>query len=104
MPDGLPVVGPHRNFPRHLFALGHGRHGVGMAWLAAKRMRRPPVTGAEGLVGEVALAKTDVAPRGQVFLHGELWEAISEAPIRQGEEAEVKSVKGLTLNVAPRHK
>ena len=24
-PDGLPVVGPHRNFPRHLFALGHGR-------------------------------------------------------------------------------
>jgi glycine/D-amino acid oxidase-like deaminating enzyme len=23
-PDGLPVVGPHRNFPRHLFALGHG--------------------------------------------------------------------------------
>jgi membrane-bound serine protease (ClpP class) len=39
-----------------------------------------------------------------VFLHGELWEAISEAPIRQGEEAEVKSVKGLTLNVAPRHK
>ena len=76
----------------------------GMAWLAAKTMRRAPVTGAEGLVGEIALAKTDVAPRGQVFLHGELWEAISEAPIRQGEEAEVKSVKGLTLNVAPRHK
>jgi membrane-bound serine protease (ClpP class) len=75
-----------------------------MAWMAAKTMRRAPVTGAEGLVGEIALAKTDVAPRGQVFLHGELWEAISEAPIRQGEEAEVKSVKGLTLTVAPRHK
>ena len=39
-PDGLPVVGPHRNFPRHLFALGHGRHGAGMAWLAARMLLR----------------------------------------------------------------
>jgi glycine/D-amino acid oxidase-like deaminating enzyme len=39
-PDGLPVVGPHRNFPRHLFALGHGRHGTGMAWLAARLLLR----------------------------------------------------------------
>jgi glycine/D-amino acid oxidase-like deaminating enzyme len=39
-PDGLPVVGPHRNFPRHLFALGHGRHGVGVAWLAARILLR----------------------------------------------------------------
>jgi glycine/D-amino acid oxidase-like deaminating enzyme len=39
-PDGLPVVGPHRNFPRHLFALGHGRHGAGTAWLAARLLLR----------------------------------------------------------------
>jgi glycine/D-amino acid oxidase-like deaminating enzyme len=39
-PDGLPVVGPHRNFPRHLFALGHGRHGAGTAWLAARVLLR----------------------------------------------------------------
>jgi glycine/D-amino acid oxidase-like deaminating enzyme len=39
-PDGLPVVGPHRNFPRHLFALGHGRHGAGVAWLAARLLLR----------------------------------------------------------------
>lgn len=39
-PDGLPVIGPHRNFPRHLFALGHGRHGVATAWLAAKLLLR----------------------------------------------------------------
>jgi glycine/D-amino acid oxidase-like deaminating enzyme len=39
-PDGLPVVGPHRNFPRHLFALGHGRHGVAVAWLAARVLLR----------------------------------------------------------------
>ena len=38
--DGLPVVGPHRNFPRHLFALGHGRHGTAVAWLAARVLLR----------------------------------------------------------------
>jgi len=39
-PDDLPVVGPHRNFPRHLFALGAGRHGVGVAWLGARVLLR----------------------------------------------------------------
>ncbi len=38
--DGLPYVGLHRNFPRHLFALGHGRHGAGVAWLAARVLLR----------------------------------------------------------------
>ena len=39
-PDGLPVVGPHRNFPRHLFALGEGRHGAAVSWLAARVLLR----------------------------------------------------------------
>jgi glycine/D-amino acid oxidase-like deaminating enzyme len=38
--DGLPFIGPHRNFPRHLFALGEGRHGAAVAWLAARVLLR----------------------------------------------------------------
>jgi membrane-bound serine protease (ClpP class) len=76
----------------------------GMAWLALKARRRTPVTGKESMIGEIAMARTDLAPHGQVFLHGELWEAISEQPIRRGEEAEVTSVEGLTLKVAPHRK
>jgi glycine/D-amino acid oxidase-like deaminating enzyme len=38
--DGLPYIGTHRNFPRHLFALGHGRHGLGVSWLAARTLLR----------------------------------------------------------------
>ena len=38
--DGLPFVGLHRNFPRHLFAMGAGRHGAGFAWLAARILLR----------------------------------------------------------------
>jgi glycine/D-amino acid oxidase-like deaminating enzyme len=39
-PDGLPCIGPHRNFPRHFFALGGGPHGDAVAWLAAKLATR----------------------------------------------------------------
>lgn len=38
--DELPYVGLHRNFPRHYFALGHGRHGAAVAWLAARLFLR----------------------------------------------------------------
>jgi len=38
--DGLPYFGPHRNYPRHLFALGHGRHGAGLSFLAARLLLR----------------------------------------------------------------
>jgi glycine/D-amino acid oxidase-like deaminating enzyme len=38
--DGLPYIGLHRNFPRHLFALGHANHGAGLAWLAARLFLR----------------------------------------------------------------
>lgn len=36
--DGAPFIGPHRNLPGHLFALGFGRHGDGLAWMAAKAL------------------------------------------------------------------
>jgi glycine/D-amino acid oxidase-like deaminating enzyme len=38
--DGLPCIGLHRNFPRHYFARGHGRHGAATAWLAARLLLR----------------------------------------------------------------
>jgi glycine/D-amino acid oxidase-like deaminating enzyme len=47
-PDGLPYVGPHRRYPRHLFALGYGGNGMTLGFLASKllldwwRERRSP--------------------------------------------------------------
>ena len=38
--DGLPFVGPHRNFPRHLFAFTPARHGAGLSWAAARLLLR----------------------------------------------------------------
>ena len=35
-PDGLPYIGPHRRYPKHLFALGYGGNGMTFAYLAAQ--------------------------------------------------------------------
>jgi glycine/D-amino acid oxidase-like deaminating enzyme len=34
-PDALPYIGPHRRYPRHLFALGYGGNGMTFAFMAA---------------------------------------------------------------------
>jgi glycine/D-amino acid oxidase-like deaminating enzyme len=35
-PDSLPYIGPHRRYPRHLFALGYGGNGMTFGFLAAR--------------------------------------------------------------------
>ena len=35
-PDGLPYIGPHRRYPKHLFALGYGGNGMTFGFLAAR--------------------------------------------------------------------
>jgi len=37
---GLPVIGPHRNYPHHLFALGDGSQSVTGAYLASRILLR----------------------------------------------------------------
>lgn len=39
-PDGLPFVGRHRRYPRHLFALGYGGNGMTFGFLAARALVR----------------------------------------------------------------
>jgi glycine/D-amino acid oxidase-like deaminating enzyme len=38
--DWLPYIGPHRNYPRHLFALGDSSHSVTGAFLASRILLR----------------------------------------------------------------
>jgi len=38
--DGLPYIGPHRNYPHHLFAFGDASHGVTGAFLASRVLLR----------------------------------------------------------------
>jgi glycine/D-amino acid oxidase-like deaminating enzyme len=38
--EGLPYIGPHRNFPHHLFAFGDASHSVTGAYLASRLLLR----------------------------------------------------------------
>ena len=38
--DGLPWIGPHRNYPRHLFALGGSADSLTGAFVAARILLR----------------------------------------------------------------
>jgi membrane-bound serine protease (ClpP class) len=61
---------------------------------------KKPVTGREGLLGKVGIAKTDLTPEGTIFVHGERWQASTEGEkIKKGEEVEVLEIKGLNLIV-----
>lgn len=72
-----------------------------MVGMGLRAMRRQPMTGREGMVGLVGVAKTPVAPQGKILVHGELWEAISEQPLQPGDRAEIMKLEGLTLYVKP---
>jgi membrane-bound serine protease (ClpP class) len=64
--------------------------------------RRRAVVGAETLVGRRAVVVRALAPRGQVKLDGEVWEARAQYDVLPGDEVVVTSVDGLVLEVEPR--
>jgi membrane-bound serine protease (ClpP class) len=69
--------------------------------IGVRAMRRPAVTGREELIGMVGIVTTALTPLGQLAVHGELWQAVSDLPLNPGEEAEVTGIEGLRLSVKP---
>ena len=69
--------------------------------IALKARANKVVTGVQGLIGEIGLAQSALSPQGKVFIHGELWDAISSANLAAGEPVVVRQVQGLQLSVDP---
>jgi len=74
---------------------------VAVAALVFKTQLSKPLTGAQGLVGEIGIVKNDIMPAGKVFVHGELWNATAKVPIQQGARVRVVNVVNLVLEVEP---
>lgn len=72
---------------------------VTLASLVFKAQVSKPRTGAKGLVGEIGVVKEDIMPDGKVFVHGELWNAISKNRISKGAKVRVIKVVNLVLDV-----
>jgi membrane-bound serine protease (ClpP class) len=69
--------------------------------IAVRARRNKIVTGQQGLIGEIGVAQTALSPSGKVFVHGELWDAVSTIPVPMGEQIVVREVDGLSLRVDP---
>ena len=65
---------------------------------------QPVQSGRETMPGKTANAISRIAADGgKVFIEGEYWNAVSEAPVESGQTVEVIGIEGLTLKVKPKN-
>jgi len=81
-------------------ALGVSLIIIFLVTLVIRAQARRAMTGREGLVGEAGRALEDFSGEGKVLVHGEVWEAETDVPLRRGEAVRVVQVgEGLKLRV-----
>ena len=86
-------------------AVGFTAFAVFVLGAIIRGQRRRKATGAEGMIGKIAIAKTPLDPTGTVLTHGELWTAASEGGrVAPGEEVIITKVEELKLWVAKKSK
>jgi membrane-bound serine protease (ClpP class) len=67
-----------------------------------RAQRAKPVTGLEAFIGETGIVLEPLDPLGNVRVHGEIWQALSETGrIEAGEKIRVLSMKNFRLTVEP---
>ncbi|MCX6150048.1 MAG: nodulation protein NfeD [Ignavibacteriales bacterium] len=68
--------------------------------MGIKAQKRKPVTGVEGIIGEIGETLTDLTPQGKIRVHGEIWSAESiEGNLGKGEKVVVAEIFGLKLRI-----
>jgi membrane-bound serine protease (ClpP class) len=89
------------SWPANLIVLALGVVGeIGeIVWGRRLAKRWRPRTGAEAMVGLEAEVASPCRPRGQVRVHGELWDATCAEGADPGEIVRIKSIDGLRLVV-----
>jgi membrane-bound serine protease (ClpP class) len=82
--------------------------GVGSAFLlffiagmAMKSHRRPVVSGREEMLTSQGVVVDDFAREGEIRVHGEIWSARSQQPLRKNQAVRVTGRRGLILDVTP---
>ena len=74
--------------------------GLYIRWIIGPLRRRKKLTGSEALIGKVGVAFTDLKPKGEVRVEGEIWRAESlSGDIAKDEQVTVKELKGLVVLV-----
>jgi len=86
-------------------AAGFAAFAIFVVGAIIRGQRRRKATGAEGMIGKMAIAKTPLDPTGTVLTQGELWTAASEGGrVAPGEEVIITKVEALKLWVTKKLK
>ncbi len=72
---------------------------MAIVWFAVRARQRPVVSGREQLIGATGIALRGFELEGEVFVHSERWQAVSESPLVADQAIEVTGLDGLTLRV-----
>jgi membrane-bound serine protease (ClpP class) len=74
--------------------------GLYIRWVIGPIRRRSKLTGSEAMIGKTGMAITDLKPKGEVRVMGEIWRAESlSGDIAKGEQVSVKALNGLVVMV-----
>jgi membrane-bound serine protease (ClpP class) len=74
---------------------------MALMYFLVRSFRRPVVSGAEEMVGASGRVLEDFDGSGDVFVHGERWNARSRVPLQAGQDVRVTGMNGLELEVEP---
>lgn len=69
--------------------------------LAFASRRRAVASGAEQMIGALAVVQDWHGTAGHVFTHGERWRAVADRPLSPNAQVRVAKIEGLTLTVSP---
>jgi membrane-bound serine protease (ClpP class) len=73
-----------------------------VVWLAARAHKVRVDTGREGLVGQAGVVTQELEPEGKVFVHGEIWDAVSATgSIPKDAKVRIVRVDEMKLTVEP---
>ncbi len=75
-----------------------------VAGMAIKSHRRPVVSGREEMLASSAVVVDDFTDEGEVRVHGEIWRARAQQPLRKDQRVRVAGRQGLILDVIPMDK
>jgi membrane-bound serine protease (ClpP class) len=82
-------------------ALLGGSAVMAIVWFAVRARHQPIVSGREDMIGATAHATESFDEHGRVRVHGELWNAESGVPVKEGQALRVTGMTGLVLTVEP---
>ena len=69
--------------------------------MVLRNRHHPIVSGEEEMLGSLCTALEDFSSEGRVLAHSEHWTARTQTPLKKGDQARIRAIDGLILDIEP---